>query len=156
MANSDIDTDVEITLLDLNNNSLHAAAARIPRLRPHCIQHDVFEPLPLPKKSVFDSISTFYLLHCLPGTFVEKHNAIANLKTHLAPSGILYGATILGDDANHNKFGSKLMNIYNRKGIFNNHSDSLQALRNMLESQFPHVEIKQQGKVAMFIARDGV
>jgi ubiquinone/menaquinone biosynthesis C-methylase UbiE len=156
LANSDIDRSVEITLLDLNENSLHAAAARIPDLQPRCIHHDVFEPMPFPEKIVFDSVSAFYLLHCLPGTFVEKQYAIANLTKHLSPAGVLYGATILGDEARHNRLGGKLMEIYNRKGIFGNRSDTLASLRSMLETQFHNVDIWQQGKVAMFIAQNKI
>ncbi|WP_223531707.1 MULTISPECIES: hypothetical protein [unclassified Pseudomonas] len=37
--------------------------------------------------------------------------------TIVDPQGILFGATILSDAADHNGFGRKLMTIYNRKGI---------------------------------------
>lgn len=112
--------------------------------------------MPFPEKIVFDSVSAFYLLHCLPGTFVEKQYAIANLTKHLSPAGVLYGATILGDEARHNRLGGKLMEIYNRKGIFGNRSDTLASLRSMLETQFHNVDIWQQGKVAMFIAQNKI
>jgi SAM-dependent methyltransferase len=152
LAKSKVAPTTEVTLIDLNKNSLEATAARIAHRSPNCIQHDIYEPLPLSGATLFDSISAFYLLHCLPGTMAERGEAIANLKAHLAPSGTLYGATILGDIAEHNWFGSKLMAVYNRKGIFCNRADSIQTLRKMLEQHFQNVDISQNGKVALFAA----
>jgi hypothetical protein len=95
----------------------------------------------------------FYLLHCLPGTFVEKQKVIVNLMRHLAPDGVLYGATILGDTVNHNGFGRVLMRAYNGKGIFCNREDTLPMLRKMLESLFQQVDISLHGKVALFTVK---
>jgi SAM-dependent methyltransferase len=154
LANTTFNPSTEISLIDLNKNSLNAAANHIAELKPACIQQDVFKPLALPATTVFDSISTFYLLHCLPGTFVDKGDVIKNLKKHLAPNGVLYGTTILGDTANHNMIGRILMKLYNKKGIFSNKYDSIELLREMLESQFQNVEIRQNGQVALFVAKD--
>jgi ubiquinone/menaquinone biosynthesis C-methylase UbiE len=153
LANTQIQATNEITLLDLNQNSLNATAKRVAAWRPSCIQHDIFKPLTLPSNSKFDSISLFYLLHCLPGTFAEKEQAISNLKLLLAPTGILYGATILGDSSNHNLMGRFLMKAYNKKGIFSNRADTLPTLRSMLENNFEEVVIEQSGKVALFVAK---
>jgi SAM-dependent methyltransferase len=152
LANARLPSSTHITLLDLNENSLRAAAARS-RVPVSCIRHDIMQPLPLAEQESFDSISMFYLLHCLPGSFDDKEKAIANLKTRLAPSGSLYGATILGDGAEHNWFGRRLMAAYNRKGIFGNAKDSMAALRSMLQRHFGEVETRQEGKVALFVAR---
>lgn len=51
------------------------------------------------------------------------------MKAALTKDGILYGATILGDGVMHNSFSSKLMRIYNHKGIFSNMSDSEEGLK---------------------------
>ena len=72
----------------------------------------------------------YYLLHCLPGAMVDKGVVIKNVKAALTKDGILYGATILGDGVKHNSFSSKLMRIYNHKGIFSNMSDSEEGLKN--------------------------
>lgn len=151
LAHAGVSPDTQCTLMDLNENSLQAAAQRS-GLRVTCMRHDIMQPLPLPPDTLFDSISLFYLLHCLPGTIAEKEKAVIHLKAHLAPAGILYGATILGDDAGHNWFGRRLMALYNRKGIFGNKTDSPDALAAMLGRHFQQVEVRRQGKVALFTA----
>ncbi|HCU1814198.1 TPA: hypothetical protein OUH30_004422, partial [Escherichia coli] len=93
--------------------------------------HDVFEPYPAALHGQFDSISMFYLLHCLPGNISTKCCVIRNAAQALTDDGTLYGATILGDGVVHNSFGQKLMRIYNQKGIFSNTKDSSSILRPM-------------------------
>ncbi|WP_140402956.1 class I SAM-dependent methyltransferase, partial [Escherichia coli] len=57
-----------ISLMDLNEASLNAASTRAGESKiKHKISHDVFEPYPAALHGQFDSISMFYLLHCLPG-----------------------------------------------------------------------------------------
>jgi hypothetical protein len=65
----------------------------------------------------------------------------------------LYGATILGDSAGHNWLGKRLMALYNRKGIFGNKADSMEALEAMLKRHFTNVNVRRQGKVALFTAK---
>lgn len=151
LAHAGVSPDTQLTLMDLNENSLRAAAQRS-GLQPACIRHDVFQPLPLSADTKFDSMSLFYLLHCLPGTLADKETVIEHLKAHLAPSGVLYGATILGDGAGHNWFGQRLMALYNRKGIFGNKTDSVDALAAMLKRHFKEVNVRREGKVALFTA----
>jgi SAM-dependent methyltransferase len=153
LANAGLHPDSEVTLLDLSISSLNAAKARIKHIKTQSVRHDVTLPLPFPEHTVFDSISLFYLLHCLPGKFSEKRGIIINLKRHLSPDGVVYGATILGEEANHNWFGRKLMKLYNRKGIFGNRDDTMRELKEMLESSFRSVDILRHGKVALFAAR---
>lgn len=40
---------------------------------------------------------------------------IENISKILTEQGVLYGATILGADVEHNFFGNKLMSVYNKK-----------------------------------------
>lgn len=142
-----------ISLLDLNISSLEAANARVGRNRvKESILHDVFNPYPPHLREQFDSVSMFYLLHCLPGEMHDKAEVIAHASAALTKDGRLFGATILGDDADHNMFGRKLMDIYNKKGIFSNRTDSAEALASLLSRYFHHVEITVEGKVALFKA----
>ncbi|NEG58172.1 class I SAM-dependent methyltransferase [Pantoea agglomerans] len=142
-----------VTLLDLNPNSLKAASERIaPLYAVRCIQHDVFMPLPEDLNNSVDSVSMFYLLHCLPGNMNAKEIVISNAASTLKAAGTLYGATILGSGVTHNKFGSKLMNIYNRKGIFDNWQDSADDLRAILDAHFQKVDVTVCGTVALFSA----
>ncbi|HDL8287384.1 TPA: class I SAM-dependent methyltransferase, partial [Yersinia enterocolitica] len=146
-----------VSLMDINISSLNAASHRagVERVKD-CIQHDVFKPFPKKFHHKFDSISMFYLLHCLPGTPIEKSQAIANARDALSTNGVLYGATVLGEEANHNCFGKKLMDVYNAKGIFSNKADTQNALQTMLSTCFYNVEIMQIGKVALFWAQNKI
>jgi hypothetical protein len=76
-----------------------------------------------------------------------------HLKHHLNTGGVLYGATILGDAAGHNGMGRRLMNIYNKKGIFGNRNDTFESLNKALGQHFDEVELHQHGKVVCFAAR---
>lgn len=142
-----------ISLMDLNNSSLKAASARVGEARIKSkIKHDVFEAYPESLRNKFDSISMFYLLHCLPGYMAEKEIIIKNAKMALTNNGVLYGATILGDEVKHNAFGKKLMRIYNNKGIFSNANDSEKHLKKILSEHFESTEITIIGTVALFSA----
>lgn len=144
----------QITLLDLNDNSLHAASARVGAQRiTERLRHDIFQPLPERLHGHFDSLSLFYLLHCLPGSMAEKQRVIHHAASALTPDGVLFGATILGHGVEHNAFGRKLMAVYNKKGIFGNQADSRQQLHDALARQFMQVEVQLHGTVAVFTAR---
>ncbi|EKY6781215.1 class I SAM-dependent methyltransferase [Escherichia coli] len=142
-----------ISLMDLNEASLNAASTRAGESKiKHKISHDVFEPYPAALHGQFDSISMFYLLHCLPGNISTKSCVIHNAAQALTDDGTLYGATILGDGVVHNSFGQKLMRIYNQKGIFSNTKDSEEGLTHILSEHFENVKTKVQGTVVMFSA----
>lgn len=151
-AHAGFDAAWELSLLDLNPNSLIAARDRSGRGNAAMHEADVMAPLSLPPHR-YDSIALFYLLHCLPGTMGDKQRVFANLKPHLHPDGCLYGATILGDGAGHNGFGRRLMAVYNGKGIFGNRGDDIEGLRAALVAHFDEVDIQQHGVVALFTAR---
>lgn len=142
-----------LTLLDLNQDSLDAAQRRMRGRSVQKILHDVMEPLPPRTPSAFDAISLFYLLHCLPGNMSDKAKIFGHLKAHLADDGVLYGATILGDEAGHNRLGQRLMALYNRKGIFGNRHDTLDGLQRALRLHFADVFVREEGAVALFEAR---
>nr|WP_154325333.1 class I SAM-dependent methyltransferase [Pantoea sp. 201603H] len=144
----------DITLLDLNQDSLAAAQRRIGGQRVTAsVRHDIFQPFPSELREQFDSVSLFYLLHCLSGSMVEKSLAIRHTAEALKSDGVLYGATILGTGVEHNSFGHKLMTIYNKKGIFSNRQDSSQTLKQVLAEHFHQVKITVHGTVALFCAR---
>lgn len=143
----------QFTLVDLNRDSLDAAQRRLSRRSTQKILHDVMDPLPPRTPHDFDAISLFYLLHCLPGKMSDKAAVFGHLKSHLASDGVLYGATILGDEIAHNAFGRRLMALYNRKGIFGNKHDTREGLELALRQHFAEVVIRIEGKVALFEAR---
>lgn len=143
----------QITLLDLNENSLSVASKRISRYSPATIQANVFDPVDL-GDARFDSIGVNYLLHCLPGDLESKAATVTSgLCPYLAADGVLFGSTILGRGVRHNLLGRRLMRLYNRKGIFSNLDDDLRGLEQGLASQLADVEVEVVGAVALFAGR---
>jgi SAM-dependent methyltransferase len=154
LSHSSFSAKQKIALLDLNPNSLESASVPIAHLQPLLIQEDILNPTGILGHQRFDSISLFYLLHCLPGNFAEKAVAVFELlHRHMNAGGTLYGATILGDEVAHNWLGSRLMKLYNKKGIFGNRSDTLSGLESALNRYFTKVNVRQHGKVALFSAQ---
>lgn len=143
-----------IALLDLNANSLRAAARRIGRYKPSCHQADVLKPIDA-GLSGFSSVGMNYLLHCLPGTLKTKSAAFGNLKPLMRKGGVLFGSTILGKGVHQNLPARTLSAIYNRKGIFGNADDTLADLETGLREHFTDVRVRVQGCVAMFSGRNG-
>ena len=154
LAHSSDKPEQQVTLLDLNDNSLRAAGSRIAHLQPSLVRDDVLQPSGALGDRKFDSISLFYLLHCLPGNMAEKGSKVfSTLGPHLSSGGVLYGATILGDEVNHNGLGRRLMGLYNRKGIFGNQHDTQTDLQSVLTEHFAEVAVWKVGKVALFTAQ---
>ncbi len=145
-------TERRVALLDLNLNSLNSAASRISRFDPEIYHANGLDRLEL-KCDNFDSISINYLLHCLPGSIKEKSIVFANLRPYLNEKGVLFGSTILGKGVKKSYLASKLMSIYNHKGIFDNNLDSLTELTSSLREHFKEVDIRTLGCVAVFTAK---
>lgn len=141
-----------LVLADLNPASLAAAARRLRRFAPRTHRIDVLQPFALPE-APFDSVSLNYLLHCLPGRLERKALAVRHAAAQLRPGGLLFGATILGDAAGHNGFGRLLMRVYNERGIFGNREDTPEALQAVLERELQGVEVRVEGRVALFAGR---
>jgi Methyltransferase domain len=143
----------QITLLDLNENSLSAASNRIRRYAPATVQANVLDPVGL-GDARFDSIGANFLFHCLPGELEWKATTVAsNLRPYLASGGVLFGSTILGRGVTHNLLGRRLMRLYNRKGIFSNIEDDREGLERALASHVNDLEIEVIGTVALFTGR---
>jgi hypothetical protein len=153
IARAGLTSSHQVGLLDLNENSLRAAAAQVKEAEVRTFLRDVMKPGSEPADTGYYSVSLFYLLHCLPGTMDDKEMAIAHLKRYLSKAGVLYGATILGEEAAHNAMGRMLLKLYNDKGVFHNMGDTLDGLKRMLRRQFDNVEVRRHNKVALFVAR---
>ncbi len=154
IANAGLTRSHQVGLLDLNENCLRAAAARVKQAKVRTFRRDMMQPSSEPADTGYDSISLIHVLHCLPGTMDDKETAIANLKRYLSKNGVLYGATILGDEAGHNPIGRMLLELYNDKGVMHNMADTLDGLQRMLRRQFQNVQVRRHNKVALFVARD--
>ena len=141
-----------IALMDLNPNSLAHTANRIKRYNPTTYQADILQTIPLDIPG-FDSISLYYLLHCLPGTMKTKTVAFAHLKPLMNEGGLLFGSTILGEGKPFNFLGRRLMNSFNASGVFTNTQDNLADLEQGLSTHFAEYETKMVGHVAFFMGR---
>ena len=141
-----------IVLMDLNPNSLDFTANRIKRYHPTTYQIDVLRPIPLDIPG-FDSISLYYLLHCLPGTMKSKTAAFANLKPLLNEGGVLFGSTILGEGKPFNFLGRLLLKVGDATGAMPNSQDNLADLERGLSTHFAEYETEMVGHVALFMAR---
>lgn len=141
-----------VALMDLNENSLHAAAARISRYKPEIYKHNVLEPVTQSIAS-FDSISVNYLFHCLPGPLSQKGVLLDYLHPLLNENGVLFGSTILQGDVKRGYPARKLMGVYNKKGIFSNTQDDLQSLQQSLSKRYREFGVEVQGCVALFWGR---
>jgi len=144
--------DPQITLIDLNQNCLEAAAHRIARYRPETLVRNALEPLDLGDRK-FDSAAINYVLHCLPGSMEEKSVIFDHLRDVMAPDGIIFGSTILSQGVVTGGVAKRLMGVYNRKQIFCNREDSLAALEASLSRRFERWEVRTVGTVALFKVR---
>ncbi len=151
LANLDLPTDIDLTLLDLNANSLTHTASRLDVAATQ-IQHDVLVPLD-EGVDKFDSVSINYVLHCLPGDWSTKAVALTNLARILEPEGVLFGSTVIGVDQRFTVLGTALMFVHNKIGAFGNSRDDLPGLRRLLSDKFEYAEVTMVGNVAIFVAR---
>jgi SAM-dependent methyltransferase len=146
------DADPRITVLDMNANSLAAAAkrlARYPSVRTH--QGNVLEPIDLPAGS-FGSVGMNCLLHCLPGTLEDKAPALANVRKLMRPGAALFGTTVLVKGVRHNLLGKILVRSWNRRGIWSNLDDDLDSLHAVLDANFERHTVEMVGRSAVFVA----
>ena len=151
LKNSNFPNKTRLVLMDLNQNSLDTAAENTKHLHPKIINHNVFDRLSSPIEN-FDSISMNYLLHCMPGTMEQKGIVFKNLASKLNPEGIIFGSTILNTANYGNFFAKKLMSIYNKKGIFSNHEDSVETIETQLKENFTSFKMCIIGHVCLFTA----
>lgn len=141
-----------ITLLDLNTHSLAAAAQRIRRYAPAAVHADVMQPLLVPRGSM-ESVGMSYLLHCMPGASLhDKAPAVRHAREALGSGGVLFGATILGDQARHSPAARRLLQVYQRTAIFGNAGDTADDLAALLHTCFDRVDVQVRNSVALFAA----
>jgi ubiquinone/menaquinone biosynthesis C-methylase UbiE len=142
----------EITLMDLNPNSLAAASRRLARYAPSTHPANVLEDWRL-EPGTYESVAMTHLLHCLPGTMAEKGVAFEHARRALAPGGTLFGVTILGKDVPINPPARAFIALSNARGILHNRADGPAELDAALAQVFPEREIRLHGALALFAAR---
>jgi SAM-dependent methyltransferase len=139
-----------VTILDPNPNVLRHASRRLPRFDVTAVEADVGKPLPV--DGPFSSAALHLVIHCLRGPRERKAQAVANVAAVLAPDGVLFGASVLGETGPHTWLARRVLYLFNRQGGFDNLEDSEEALREILGASFEHVEIETLGSAAVFTA----
>ncbi|WP_137937371.1 class I SAM-dependent methyltransferase [Chitinivorax sp. B] len=145
-------TAPRVALMDLNRTALEFASRRIVHYQPETYVRNILAPIWLDAPR-FDSIALNYVLHCLPGTMASKAIVFDHLKALMNPHAVLFGSTLLQGDTPRNALAKKLMDLYNRKGVFCNTHDTLPELEKALSQRFRMVSIKIIGCAALFAAR---
>lgn len=141
-----------VALMDLNPGTLEFTSQRISRYRPERYVRNVLEPVEMDAPK-FDSIGINYLLHCLPGTIETKGAVFDHMKSLMNPGAVLFGSTLLQSGVRRNGLARRLMNLYNKKGIFSNRQDDLDGLTLALNQRFGSVSVELIGCAALFSAR---
>lgn len=140
----------QVTLLDPNRNVLDHASRRLRHLRVTAVQADVLKPLPV--AGPFDSAALHLVIHCLPGPMARKAVAVANVAAVLEPTGVLFGASVLGMSGPQTWLSRRVLNAFNPRGAFDNLNDTEAGLHEILSASFEHVEIETVGSIAIFAA----
>ena len=139
-----------VTLLDPNPNVLEHASRRLRRLDVTTVESDVLKPLPI--SGPFESAALHLVFHCLPAQMTRKAAAIEHIASVLAPTGVFFGASVLGDAAPHTWLARRYMDAFNRQGGFDNREDTEEGLRSILAASFDDVEFEIVGSIAIFSA----
>jgi len=141
-----------IALMDINPSTLDYTARRIARYRPETYRRNVLESIVI-DGAKFDSVGINYLLHCVPGSIASKGVIIDHLKAVMNPDAVLFGSTLLQAGVPRSWFAKRLMDAYNRQGIFSNQQDDLDGLKHMLAARLRDVSVEVVGCAALFAGR---
>ena len=139
-----------ITILDPNPNVLRHVSGRLGRMEVTAVEADVLKPLPV--RGPFDSAALHLVIHCLPGPRARKALAVANVAAVLAPDGVLFGASVLGEPGPHTRLARGILRVFNRQGGFDNLADTEAVLRGILTESFERVDLEVVGSIALFAA----
>lgn len=89
------------------------------------VEADVLKPLAV--RGPFNSAALHLVIHCLPGPLARKAAAVANVAAVLAPTGVLFGASVLGTSGRHTRAARGMLGASNRHGGFDNLGDTARA-----------------------------
>ena len=140
-----------LALMDLNPNCLERASARVARYAPETHRRDVLAEIPFDGRR-FDSVGMTYLLHCVPGRMADKAVAFDHIRPLMNDGAVLFGATLVQGNAPRSATARRLMNTYNRRGIFSNREDTAEALDAALATRFARHSVELVGCAALFRA----
>jgi SAM-dependent methyltransferase len=141
-----------LTILDPNRNVLRHVSRRLRSFDLTAVEADVLKPLPV--TGPYASAALNLVIHCLPGPLERKARAVANVAAVLAPTGVLFGASVLGRSGRHNRVARGFLAAFNRQGGFDNLDDTEEGLRGILAASFEEVELETIGSAVLFVARN--
>lgn len=141
LEHGNIPLDAEVSLCDLNQNCLEKSKARFGRPNTECLLHNIFQPLPS-DAGPFDSISMFYLLHCLPGPVSRKCEIFKHLKYNLSADGVLFGSNVLGPTGDHTWLSRLALRRLNYLSHMDNMGDTRAAFEEALRENYHEVDTK--------------
>lgn len=151
LEHSGLPAGSRVAILDPNADVLRHVSRRLRRFDLTAVQADVLKPLPI--QGPFESAALNLVIHCLPGPMERKARAIAHVAAVLAPTGVLFGASVLGRSGDHNRVARGFLSVFNRQGGFDNLDDAEDGLREVLAASFEQVELDVIGSAAVFVAR---
>jgi ubiquinone/menaquinone biosynthesis C-methylase UbiE len=138
-----------LALMDLSTACLEKTANKLARYEPEIYVQNLLEPIRHTMRP-FDSISINYVLHCVPGDIALKCQALLQLRSLLAPDGVLFGTTVLSKGVSKNMLARPAMWFLNALGVFNNRDDDLIELQTFLSTHFQVCELEVVGVTALF------
>ncbi|KAL4983911.1 S-adenosyl-L-methionine dependent methyltransferase [Aspergillus falconensis] len=146
-----IPSSTKLTLMDLEKPSLDLGLARSGRADACGILANVLEPLPVQDK--FDSVSMYYLLHCIPASVKEKCGIFDHIKRNMTADGVIHGANVLGRGVRDDGwFAAYVRRGVLKAGIFHNLDDNAYDFEHALRRNFEDVQTRVVGSVFMFRA----
>lgn len=146
-----IPASTQLTIVDNEEAALNVAIARSNRPDAHGIVADILQPLHVAEK--FDSVSMYYLLHCLPVPVAAKCRVFSHLKKNMTADGVIHGANVLGRGVRKdNWFAAFIRRGCLRHGVFHNQGDNAYEFERALRENFQQVETWVVGSIFIFRA----
>jgi hypothetical protein len=140
-----------LTLVDIEQGALETAQRRSRRSDANLVIADILQPLSLNEK--FDSVSMYYLFHCIPATMREKCGVFSHIRYNMMADGVIHGASILGKGvAQDNWFGKRIRTFCLNQGVFHNREDNAYEFEDALRRNFKKVETRVVGTIFIWRA----
>lgn len=151
LRKAQIPSSTELTIIDNEEAALNVAITRSNRPDAHGILADILQPLPVEEK--FDSVSMYYLLHCLPAPVANKCRIFSYLKNNMTADGVIHGANVLGRGVREDSwFAAFIRRGCLNHGVFHNKEDNAFEFERALRENFLQVETWVVGSIFIFRA----
>jgi hypothetical protein len=82
----------------------------------------------------------------------RKLEIFTHLKKNLSSTGVIYGASALGQGVKYGWFGRFVWSTLLKEGIMDNKDDNEEAFAKALNENFEQVEMRIQGTILLFTA----